>query len=174
MVRQAEQAKARIYEVPGKSDTSSLLGGKSVNEMIHSMIVDETYSIMVSHIDDTLRRKIVNDEFVDFVRLLPKSRPNLIEDEERGLQQVVAKGGMMYCLRPGERLDGNKSPISSFNKWGQAFRIFTRIYTEVKPKKAPELTQYSYIIRSASLSYPWENVYAYDKDFRYHLSENPE
>ena len=37
-----------------------------------------------------------------------------------------------------------------------------------------QLIQYNYTIHSASLSFTWENVYAYDRDFRMHISRHPE
>ena len=47
------------------------------------------------------------------------------------------------------------------------------MYTRKFPEKANELIQYNYIIHSASQSYVWENVYAYDKEFRRHIECHP-
>ena len=83
------------------------------------------------------------------------------------------KGGQMYCKPAGERTSSKMSTISSINLWEQAFRIVAHLYTKAFPKKAAELMQYNYMIHSASQSYAWDNVYAYDKDFRYHMGKNP-
>ena len=41
------------------------------------------------------------------------------------------------------------------------------------PGKATELLQYNHTINSAASSYVWENVYAYDKEFRQHVGRHP-
>ena len=64
--------------------------------------------------------------------------------------------------------------INSFSKWEQAFRIFSDIYTRQHPQKSTELIQYNHVIHSISLTYIWDNVYAYDKEFRIHLSKHPD
>ena len=183
LVRQAEKSKARLLEVPGMHNSDiidSMEGqfkdklGVKLGDMLHSVMVDETYSSIAAHVEEGLKRRIVSHEYVDFARLIPRSRIQRLEDEDRGLQQVVNKGGFMFCLPPGESRDqGNStSMITSFWKWEQAFRIFTHIYTNSYPTKAAELMQYCHIIHDASLSFPWENVYAYDRDFRMHISQN--
>ena len=63
--------------------------------------------------------------------------------------------------------------ISSFYKWEQAFRTFSKIYTGRYPNKSSELIQYNHIIFTASQTYIWENVYLYDKEFRLHISNYP-
>ena len=60
--------------------------------------------------------------------------------------------------------------ISSFNKWEQAFRSYSNIYLQAHPQKAMELIQYNHVILMASLSYVWDNVYTYDKEFCSHLA----
>ena len=63
--------------------------------------------------------------------------------------------------------------INSYGKWEQAFRIFSNILTAKYPGKAGELYQDNHIIHMASMSNAWDNVYAYDKEFRYHISRHP-
>ena len=41
------------------------------------------------------------------------------------------------------------------------------------PHKSSELIQYNHVIHSISLTYVWDNVYGYDKEFRLHLSKHP-
>ena len=62
--------------------------------------------------------------------------------------------------------------INSFARWETAFRVFANIYTTRYPAKAAELLQYSHVIDTASLSYTWENVYYYDREFRIHMSRH--
>ena len=73
--------------------------------------------------------------------------------------ELIIKNGMAYW-----------SPTSL----NEAFRIFSDVYTRAFPDRAAELIQYNHVIHSISLSYTWENVYSYDKEFRMHLSKHPE
>ena len=63
--------------------------------------------------------------------------------------------------------------INSFFKWEQAFRVYSTIYVDAFPHRAKEIMQYIHTIFSASLTYAWDNVYAYDVDFRLFMSKNP-
>ena len=66
--------------------------------------------------------------------------------------------------------DRELSGILNFNRWEQAFQVFSNIYTKAYPQRATELIQYNQVIFSASQSFVWENVYQYDKELRLHLS----
>ena len=52
--------------------------------------------------------------------------------------------------------------------------IFSNIFTKFHPHRVGELIQYNHVIYSISLTYTWENVYAYDKEFRMHIARHPE
>ena len=82
---------------------------------------------------------------------------------------MIIKGGKTFYVPVSET-----TSINSFQKWEQAFRVYSNIYSKFNPSRAPELIEYNYIIHTVSLSYTWENVYLYDKDFRMHLARNPE
>ena len=64
--------------------------------------------------------------------------------------------------------------ITNYARWEQAFRVFTDIFTTAHPHKTGELLQYVHIIHTISLTYIWDNVYRYDKDFRLHISQFPQ
>ena len=66
--------------------------------------------------------------------------------------------------------------ISNFQRWEQAFRVFANIYTKtnVNTNRSSELIEYNHVIHTIAMSYTWENVYQYDKDFRIHMARNPE
>ena len=83
--------------------------------------------------------------------------------------ELVVKNGKTYWAPVSESV-----VINGFPRWEQEFRIFSEIYTRHFPHKSSELIQYNHIIHSISLSYTWENVYAYDKEFRIHISKYPE
>ena len=121
---------------------------------------------MGNHIDEQTLNKIKRGEYVDFGRLIPKDR--ILAAEENCLELVV-KGGHTYYVPVIDTTE-----INSFSKWEQAFRVYANIYTKAYPNRSSELIEYNHIIHTVSLSYPWENVYLYDKDFRLHMSKHPE
>ena len=172
LIRQAELAKARIFEVPGNVPQSQYRSKPNYNELIHAVLVDESYSSIDAHVDESVKRKIANHEYIDFARLIPRGRGQSIEEEEQGMQQIVSKDGFIFCLPANKRLN-DATAINSIHRWEQAFRIFAHIYTRAHPNRASELMQYNFDIHSAAQSYSWDNVYAYDRDFRYHMSRNP-
>ena len=161
----AEKAKARLLEVKGNQIEN--LESDSLGHLIHSVLVDEEYSAIASHLDENMRRSIMTGEYVDFVRLLPRDRIQLEQDQ---WMEIVNRGGMTYWVPVSDR---NSATISNIAKWEEAFRIFSRIYTEGNPFRAIELIQYNHIIHEAALEYPWESVYAYDREFRIHMSKYP-
>ena len=118
-------------------------------------------------VEDHIRQRIENGEYVDFSRLLPRDRLAMEEDNR---MEIVNKNGKTYFV-PAAEIDPNG--ISNFSHWEQAFHVFSNIYTRKFPGRASELIQYNHIIHTAALSFTWENVYLYDRDFRMHLSHYP-
>ena len=128
-------------------------------------LVDESYSIVGNNLDEHMKSKILNHEYVDFVRLLPKDR---LSSEEDHRMELVNKGGCTFFMPMSDR--ETSGSISSFTKWEQAFRVFSNIYTTFFPDRSSELIQYNQLIYTASLSFIWENVYRYDHEFHMHMS----
>ena len=124
--------------------------------------------VMGSHVEDSLCKKILNNEYVDFSQLLPRDRVNLEEDQR---MELVNRNGMSYWTPVSEC---EAETITPFSKWETAFRVFPNIYTSKFSSKASELLQYSHVIHTASQTYVWDNVYLYDKEFRMHLSKHPQ
>ena len=85
--------------------------------------------------------------------------------------EIVSKNGMTF-LSP--VADPESIHINSYLKWEQVFRIYSNILTTKFPAMATELLQYNHTIHSASTTYIWDNVYAYDKEFRHHVSRHPQ
>ena len=156
MLREAEAAKGRIYDVPGK-DAPNLL----------TTIIDDDYIVIGSHIDDSLRQRIGNGEYVDFAKLLPRDR---ITGEEDNQMEMINQGGMSFWVPVS---DCDNQSINSFSRWELAFRIFSKIFTSFHPSKAGELIQYNHTIYTAAQTFPWDNVYRYDREFRLHMSRYP-
>ena len=167
MTREAEQAKATMLATPGKYWLGPL-GSVDLCEHLHSAFVDQEYLVIGSHVDDVLVKKIVNHEYVDFARLLPRDKVGEVEDHR---MELINRNGMSYWAPISDRETG---VISSYPKWELAFRVFSNIYSSQYPSKAPELIQYSHVIHTASLTNTWENVYYYDREFRLHTSRYPQ
>ena len=171
LIQDAEAAKARIYEVAGKIERQNKLLSKELlmNEQAKALIIDESYKMIASHVDEATRTKIVKNEYVDFAKLIPRDR---VLQEEDGRMIWMQKAGETLLMPASER-DKDATGINSFFKWEQAFRVFSDIYLEQYPHKIGELLQYCHEIQSTSLHYAWENVYRYDREFRIHISKNP-
>ena len=124
----------KIYGTPDKQVNLQ-------NEFVHSAMVDETFTIVASHLDDATISKIQMGKYVDFAKLLPKDRVKMEEETEL---KMIMKGGQTFYVPVH---DG--TTIASFGKWETAFRIFSNIYSKFHPTKASELIQYNHIIHMA-------------------------
>ena len=159
VVQEAEKSKARIYSTKGNEIIDAN------NQFVHTIMVDENYMVIGSHIDEVMVRKIVNSEYVDFGKLIPRDK---VLAEEDGRMEMVVRSGKMFWVPVNDSVN-----VNSFRRWEQAFRIYSNIYTKAFPHRSSELIQYNHIIHTISLSYTWDNVYTYDKEFRIHISKNP-
>ena len=164
MIREAEKSRARINEIPGKVD----LNMSCLNVNVAS--INEDYQMIDTHVDDNMRKKIINFEFVDFSKLVIKYKP-IHEDENRQRLEIVSKDGMSF-LSPVPDREGHMT-INSYSHWEQTFSVFSNILMTHYPQKSTELLQYNHTIHMAAVSYVWENVYAYDREFRHHISRHP-
>ena len=164
MVRDVERAKARIYEVEGKEK-----GGDNNNRELNLSCPtspDEDYLMVGNHIDESLRKKIISGDYVDFAKLMPRDRILIEEDQH---MEMVNKGGLSYWVPLADR---ENTSVNSSYRWEQAFRVFANIYSDAYPGKSGELIQYNHVIHTASQTFSWENVYRYDREFRIHMSKH--
>ena len=174
LVNEAEAAKARIYEVPGKYyfDEENELDYheklKDYRNKVSTSQMDEEYKMVAAHIDRKTRQQIINHEYLGFSRLLPRSRLGMM-DEDQSMLQLVNRGGVAGLVSVSNRA----TAINSYSKWEQAFRVFSDIYTQHYPSRATELIQYNHTIHTASQSYIWDNVYMYDMEVRKHMEAHP-
>ena len=174
VIREAEASKARLFATKGTYSNVNNPNWGSLNEMRNvkgtkASDVDDKYLVIRSHVDVSIQQKIINNEYVDFAKLLPRNRFGN-RDEETRLELVTHEGATYFV--PAN--DKDNLAIMSFGHWEQAFRVFCNIFTRVYPNKASELIQYNHIIHLASCIYIWENVYTYDKEFRMHISNFPQ
>ena len=174
MIREAELAKARIFATSGKNDCTNEKFGNVQNSndpqvqvqrwVSSSAMLDEGYIVVSAHLDQLTIDKIQRGEYIDFGKLIPKDRM-MVEDD--GRLEMVIKNGKTYWLPVCPSVN-----ITNFGKWEQAFRVFSNIYCKFNPDRAAELIEYNHVIHTISLAYIWDNVYAYDKDFRMHMARN--
>ena len=120
-------------------------------------MVDEDYLLVAAHVDEGTQRKIANQEYVDFAKLVPRDR---VLSEEDSRLESVNRGGHTYFVPASA--SSELTTISNFSRWEQSFQVFATIYTNYYPARASEHIQYNHLIHTASLSFSWENVYAYD------------
>ena len=165
MIQEAEKKKIKPSTTPGRSGTNQFQFDMR-NSYVHSAMVNETYMMVASHLDELTIKKIEQGDFVDFLRLIPKDKV-VSESEETEMKMIMKEGKTFYVpVRDGQSITG-------FGKWEQAFRVYSNIYTRIHLERATELIQYNHVIHTASLIYVWSNVYAYDQDFRLHMSKHP-
>ena len=152
LIQDAKKAKAMMFQLPGKLNISQ---------------IDEDYLMIDTHLDDNLKKKIQSYEFVDFGKLIAKNRN--YQDEHQRLE-IVNKNGMSFLSSVSDRETIN---INTYARWEQAFRVYSNVLMSKYLTKTTELLQYNHTIHTAAMSYVWDNVYAYDKEFRHHIARHP-
>ena len=73
--------------------------------------IDQEYLVIGGHIDSALQQKIIDFEYVDFARLLPKDRVTNLDDHRF---ELIVRGGNTYFMP----LSGREiTTINTFSKW---------------------------------------------------------
>ena len=138
------------------------------NQFMRMAIMDEDYLIVTAHVDESMERRIRNGDYIDFARLIPRDRVQMQQDNRI---ELINMNGHLSCTPVLDNVVGN---ISSFARWEQAFRVYSNIYTRQFPQRASELIQYNHVIHTTAMTYAWNNVYAYNINFRLHMSRHPQ
>ena len=128
--------------------------------------MDDKFFHLTCHVDQAVKQKIELGQFVDLDCLLPRTKMQIMNDEQR--MHFVNMDGATYWV-PVDR----ENKITGIRWWDQAFRVYAAIYCKANPARSGEIWQYIYIINSAAASYNWENVAYYDFTFRQLMSEKP-
>ena len=174
LIREAEASRARMIDIPGEPQLNQFIQAHNPasynndNQFVHSALVDQNYFMVAGHVDDTTHCKIIQGEYVDFARLLPRDRVGMVEDNR---MELINHNGQAFYVPATDR-DNNNS-INNFHRWELAFWVFSDIYLQHHPTRTAALIQYNHIIQVASLTYNWDNVYRYDREFRLHIAQNP-
>ena len=146
------------------------MSGKSFKQNnsygIRTTEIDESYITVGGYVDELTYQRIKKGEYVDFSKLI--ARDKIVTEEDQRLEMVIHGGCTFY-------VPVNESPtVNGFAHWEQALRVYSNIYTKEHPHQSSELIEYNHVIHTIASTYSWENVYQYDKDFRIHMSHNPE
>lgn len=150
VVRDIQQNKADLAKPSGE-----------LSRELKSLLIDFKHCHLTSHVDRKIKSSILEGDFtIDFRRLVPRSRSRSKLDDRL---QMINKDGIS-CFVPADK--DNYKEIASYKQWEVAFKVFMGIYITKWPEHSNELLQYSHIIQTAALTYPWESVYNYDIAFR--------
>ena len=156
VIREAEAAKARILPPQGKP----------LEFQEFTSQIDNDYLVIGNHVDENTQLKISKGEYIDFSKLIPRDK--VLNEGDTRLELIVRNGRTFWAPVT------EAVTINNFAKWEQAFRIFSNVYNSYHPEKVCELIQYNHIIHTIALTFAWDNVYAYDKEFCMHISKHPE
>lgn len=168
---QEEAARDRADEVirdiqRNKADLAKPAGEWS--RQLETLLIDMKHFHLTSHVDRKIRAQILAGDFtVDFCRLAPQSRSRCRADQR--LQMSIHDRKPLFT--PVDK--DNVKEINSYKQWEIAFKVFMGIMIGKWPEKADELLEYSHVIQTASLSYPWESVFNYDIAMRELITDNP-
>ena len=107
---------------------------------------DNKYFHLTCHVKPSLCEKIENGQFVKLDRLLPKTRSQIMNDEQQ--MQFVNCNGVTFWIPV-----DNNNKVTGIKKWDQAFCIYAAIYCRANPSRSAEIWQYIHIINMALTSY---------------------
>ena len=94
VIREVEASKASLF--PTK-DNFNVLNWNQTDAAANSANIDENYLVIGAHIDQAIQQKIVNNEYVDFAKLIPKGRLGKEEDHQL---EIVSQGVAPHALFP--------------------------------------------------------------------------
>ena len=120
-----------------------------------------------AHIPDQIRQKIWQHKYINLACLLKGSVELASMYEQGGLVRVNDQG----VLETKSKQVNDR--IHSIEKWTDAFIIFSHIYLQKYPSKAPELLQYMSVIREAAIGQAGLAWCSYDEQFRLRQAIEP-
>ena len=120
--------------------------------------------VIAKHVPDNIKKCIWANKYVDFQYLI-ESDPT-----EEIVYQLVASSNNAVALKPAKP----KSKLDGWATWNKAFRMFTEIYCMKYPDRSIKLLQYSGRLNNLAGKFPFEQVYAYDKEFQADLEWLPD
>ena len=122
-------------------------------------------------IDKKMADAIEKGEYVDFDKLIRKKLGEKSKDERRRGVQCHLKAGAIDGEETTLLLKKAKvDTVGSFTKWMAVWNIFMQARLHFHPEEAYELFRYQTHITSFAPKHKWGAIYAYDIDFRHHIS----
>lgn len=134
----------------------------------HDLTCDNNLYGLSVHLDANTIMLIESGQFVNLSILIPSDK--VVPDDEPERLQLVHQDGRLGVA---PYTDKDASIVNSFKRWELAFDVYAGVFTRAHPQRGPELLEYKHIIRRASETYIWSNVYSYDKIHRTHMQHNP-
>ena len=159
-ILEAEKFKAAVDKPRGMNSIRD-------NPYYDQGVDDEEFLQVVSHIEDTIVSKVERGEFIELTKLLLRMR---YKNKDRQRVEVVQQDGTKFLAPVDDEAD---LKINNVRRWEQAFRVYAAIYTRANPERSVEIWQYIENINRAASTYLWENVAAYDYQFRQLMAKNP-
>ena len=171
LIIEAEKYKANVAAPKGEFEARFWDNFGSEMEFKRFFDNDDDFFHVSCHIEQSLKGKIEQGEFVDLEKLLPRQRgrSSMGDHGDRIPVDLVSKEGHTY-LAPGQQ---NDNRISSIRKWEQAFRVYAAIYSAANPSRSAEIWQYIHTINVAATTHHWDNVSLYDVTFRQLMAAKP-
>lgn len=91
MIKDAESSKAKMFKTKGNVSEPI-----TTPEVVQSTLFDENYMVIGGNIDPIIQCKIVNHEYVNFARLVPKGLASKSEVDHR--MEIVSRGGSTFFV----------------------------------------------------------------------------
>ena len=147
----AEQQQRLLNQTLGNCNQDVSNQSLIPHQIIISGVMDDDFFHLTCHIDNALKNKIENGEYMDLDKLLPKDNgfygKAVAVSNETKLGWVLSEGSTYLVLAK------NTSRINCFRHWEQAFRMYATVYCTKKPTRTREIWQYVSVINTASMSY---------------------
>ena len=114
---EAEKVKGNLASAKGKSPDSFEETVKQLYHLRKTEDNDDDFFHVTCHIEQNLKEKIENGEFIELERLLSRDASYRLHEEKR--VELVSKGGSTFFAPVQDR----ESQISGIKRWDQAFRV---------------------------------------------------
>ncbi len=146
--------------VPAQSNQSS--ESTPSNSVAQDHVLMSRASTLANHLSPDIINRILTKQYVDFSKLLPPKTRQLDKANLKDIKWDL-ENQKMVCQ------DEQSPPLSSFNLWDKAFRIYFSVYIIKYPEEAQALLAYEDLIREAATLHARHKLSdwrTYDIEFR--------
>ena len=117
LIVEAEQMKVKL-------DTSP----QGIPQIEYPSNIDDEFFHITCHIDQGLRSKIEQGQFVELEKLLVKDRPFMKQGANNRMGLFTREGVTFFA-----RVQDRDVKITNIRCWEQAFRVYVAIYSKANP-----------------------------------------